>query len=240
MQSSKQTLSREELNELLHQLPEWALEDGKLVRFFAFPNFVEALAFVNRVAQLAEQAGHHPDIDIRYNRVKLALVSHDAGGITARDAEMARTSQRRPGRLRRLNCRANRRPAWPESYPSHLRPSRFAWYPRRGERYSLDGFSAVAGRCVAPAEPSCVTGLPARTIDRSCRLFLRRSATRSSQPAGGFGRHFRPLSRRARPVRFLWFCTPPAGRPVDSTVQPHPGSSGPAQPPIYFSAHTCR
>jgi 4a-hydroxytetrahydrobiopterin dehydratase len=90
MQSSKPTLSGEELTELLHQLPEWALEDGKLVRFFAFPNFVEAIAFVNRVAQLAEQAGHHPDIDIRYNRVKLALVSHDAGGITAQDAAMAR------------------------------------------------------------------------------------------------------------------------------------------------------
>jgi 4a-hydroxytetrahydrobiopterin dehydratase len=48
------------------------------------------MAFVNRVAKLAEQAGHHPDIDIRYNRVKLGLVSHDAGGITARDAEAAR------------------------------------------------------------------------------------------------------------------------------------------------------
>jgi 4a-hydroxytetrahydrobiopterin dehydratase len=47
------------------------------------------MAFVNRVALLAENAGHHPDIDIRYNRVKLALVSHDAGGITARDAAMA-------------------------------------------------------------------------------------------------------------------------------------------------------
>ena len=90
MQSSKPTLSGEELTELLHQLPEWALEDGKLVRFFTFPDFVQAIAFVNRVAQLAEQAGHHPDIDIRYNRVKLALVSHDAGGITAQDAAMAR------------------------------------------------------------------------------------------------------------------------------------------------------
>jgi 4a-hydroxytetrahydrobiopterin dehydratase len=90
MQSSKPTLSGEELTELVHQLPEWALEDGKLVRFFTFPDFVQAIAFVNRVAQLAEQAGHHPDINIRYNRVKLALVSHDAGGITARDAAMAR------------------------------------------------------------------------------------------------------------------------------------------------------
>ena len=89
MQSSKPTLSGEELTELLRQLPEWALEDGKLVRFFAFPDFVQAIAFVNRVAQLAEQAGHHPDIDIRYNRVRLGLVTHDAGGITAKDFELA-------------------------------------------------------------------------------------------------------------------------------------------------------
>ncbi len=89
-QSSKATLSAEELSKLLRELPEWALEDGQLVRFWTFPNFVEAIAFVNRVAQLAEQAGHHPDIDIRYNRVKLALVSHDVGGISARDAAMAR------------------------------------------------------------------------------------------------------------------------------------------------------
>ena len=48
------------------------------------------MAFVNQVAGLAEQANHHPDIDIRYNRVRLALVSHDAGGITSRDAATAR------------------------------------------------------------------------------------------------------------------------------------------------------
>jgi 4a-hydroxytetrahydrobiopterin dehydratase len=90
MASSKQTLSDTELRDLLLELPEWAIEDGMLVRFWTFADFVQAMAFVNRVAELAEQAGHHPDIDIRYNRVKLALVSHDAGGITARDATMAR------------------------------------------------------------------------------------------------------------------------------------------------------
>jgi 4a-hydroxytetrahydrobiopterin dehydratase len=90
MASSKQTLSDAELRDLLHELPEWAIEDGMLVRFWTFADFVQAMTFVNRVADLAEQAGHHPDIDIRYNRVKLALVSHDAGGITARDATMAR------------------------------------------------------------------------------------------------------------------------------------------------------
>jgi 4a-hydroxytetrahydrobiopterin dehydratase len=90
MQPSKQALSPEELADLLRELPEWAIEDGKLVRFWTFPDFVEAMKFVNRVAKLAEKAGHHPDIDIRYNRVKLGLISHDSGGITARDAAMAR------------------------------------------------------------------------------------------------------------------------------------------------------
>lgn len=89
MPSKKQTLSEQELHEVLREMPEWGFEEGKLVRFYTFADFVQAMAFVNRVAQLAEQAGHHPDIDIRYNTVKLALVSHDAGGITARDAEMA-------------------------------------------------------------------------------------------------------------------------------------------------------
>jgi 4a-hydroxytetrahydrobiopterin dehydratase len=47
------------------------------------------MAFVNRVAEAAESAGHHPDIDVRYNHVRLWLVTHDAGGITAKDVEMA-------------------------------------------------------------------------------------------------------------------------------------------------------
>lgn len=85
----KQKLTDQEIRDLLRKHPEWAIENGMLVRFWTFNGFVEAIAFVDRVAQLAEQAGHHPDIDIRYNRVKLALVSHDAGGITSRDAQMA-------------------------------------------------------------------------------------------------------------------------------------------------------
>jgi 4a-hydroxytetrahydrobiopterin dehydratase len=85
----KQKLSEQEIQDLLRKYPEWAVENGMLVRFWTFNDFVGAVAFVNRVAGLAEQASHHPDIDIRYNRVKLALVSHDAGGITARDAQMA-------------------------------------------------------------------------------------------------------------------------------------------------------
>jgi 4a-hydroxytetrahydrobiopterin dehydratase len=67
----------------------WNLEGGMLVRHCEFDNFVEAMHFVNNVAELAEGAGHHPDIDIRYNRVRLALVSHDAGGLTERDFDLA-------------------------------------------------------------------------------------------------------------------------------------------------------
>jgi 4a-hydroxytetrahydrobiopterin dehydratase len=88
--SSKTPLSEDDLSVLLKERPEWSLRDGKLVRLWTFKNFVQAMDFVTSVAALAEMAQHHPDIDIRYNNVELALVSHDAGGITARDARMAR------------------------------------------------------------------------------------------------------------------------------------------------------
>lgn len=85
----KQILTLAEIEDLLRTLPDWKLKDGKLVREWTFPNFSKAMTFVNRVATIAENANHHPDIDIRYNRVQLALISHDAGGITNRDAAMA-------------------------------------------------------------------------------------------------------------------------------------------------------
>jgi len=82
-------LNQSEIDTLLKQNPDWKLESGKLVRDWSFKDFVQAMAFVNRVADLAEAAGHHPDIDIRYNKVRLGLISHDAGGITLRDSKMA-------------------------------------------------------------------------------------------------------------------------------------------------------
>jgi 4a-hydroxytetrahydrobiopterin dehydratase len=82
-------LNPSELDGLLKEHPEWKLDSGKLVRDWSFKDFVQAMSFVNRVAELAETAGHHPDIDIRYNKVRLGLISHDAGGITNRDARMA-------------------------------------------------------------------------------------------------------------------------------------------------------
>ena len=73
----------------MQSIPLWTLERGELVRRCEFENFVEAMHFVNSVAELAEGAGHHPDIDVRYNKVRLALISHDAGGLTERDFDLA-------------------------------------------------------------------------------------------------------------------------------------------------------
>ena len=82
-------LTDAELDIARRDLPNWQLEDGKLVRDYTFPDFVAAMAFVNKVADLAESANHHPDIDIRYNQVRLALISHDSGGLTKRDIKLA-------------------------------------------------------------------------------------------------------------------------------------------------------
>ncbi len=96
-------LSTQQANDLLATLPAWQIAAGELVRTFQFEDFLAAMRFVNRVAELAEEAGHHPDIDIRYNRVRLALVTHDAGapsdgsssrgwdsgGLTSKDFDLA-------------------------------------------------------------------------------------------------------------------------------------------------------
>jgi 4a-hydroxytetrahydrobiopterin dehydratase len=73
----------------LSNLPGWQVEGAELTRTFQFEDFAAALGFVNRLAALAEEAGHHPDIDIRYNRVRLGLTTHDAGGLTVRDFNLA-------------------------------------------------------------------------------------------------------------------------------------------------------
>jgi 4a-hydroxytetrahydrobiopterin dehydratase len=82
-------LTREVVQDRLRSLPQWKLEGKEIARNYEFPDFAAAMIFVNKVAEEAERAGHHPDIDIRYNKVRLALVSHDKGGITERDMKMA-------------------------------------------------------------------------------------------------------------------------------------------------------
>ncbi len=86
----------ETIESRLRTLPDWRVEAGELVRTFQFADFRAALRFVNEVGEMAEQAGHHPDIDIRYNRVRLALTTHDAGGLSEKDFDLAaRVSQAR-------------------------------------------------------------------------------------------------------------------------------------------------
>ena len=82
-------LSPSDVSSRLSSVPKWRVESGEITRTFEFKDFVDALAFVNRVGEAAEKTGHHPDIDIRWNKVRLALVTHDAGGLTAKDFELA-------------------------------------------------------------------------------------------------------------------------------------------------------
>jgi 4a-hydroxytetrahydrobiopterin dehydratase len=70
--------------------PNWDLVDGQLVKVVECTSFLAALAFVTAVGRLAEEADHHPDIDIRWRTVRLAVVTHDAGGLTELDFALAR------------------------------------------------------------------------------------------------------------------------------------------------------
>jgi 4a-hydroxytetrahydrobiopterin dehydratase len=70
--------------------PDWAKRSTAIARTFQFKDFPAAIKFVDAVAELAEQAWHHPDIDIRWNKVTLTLTTHDAGGLTKKDFVLAR------------------------------------------------------------------------------------------------------------------------------------------------------
>ena len=89
-------LTDAERDALLAELPDWTLrEDGMaMVRTFRFGDFPEAWAFMNRVALYAEKADHHPEWFNVYNRVEVTVTTHDADGVSARDAAMARTMER--------------------------------------------------------------------------------------------------------------------------------------------------
>lgn len=78
-----------EIKNALTSLPGWQQNGKAIQRIFEFPDFKAAMVFVNKIAEAAELANHHPDIDIRYNKVITALISHDSGGVTQRDVRMA-------------------------------------------------------------------------------------------------------------------------------------------------------
>ena len=83
-------LNQQEIEDALQNLLQWRQEGDELRRELKFEDFKQAMSFVNRVADAANAADHHPDIDIRYNRVLLVLSTHSEGGITDKDVEMAR------------------------------------------------------------------------------------------------------------------------------------------------------
>lgn len=74
----------------LAALPGWQREGARITRLYTLASFADAIAFVNRVAALAEAADHHPDIQVAYDKVRLTLWSHDSGGLTERDFRLAR------------------------------------------------------------------------------------------------------------------------------------------------------
>lgn len=80
----------DEIPLLLKKLPEWDHEEKAIVRVVEFDDFMEGIDFVNGVAEIAEEAGHHPDIDIRWCTVTLSLTSHEAGGLTEADFDLAK------------------------------------------------------------------------------------------------------------------------------------------------------
>ena len=82
-------LPQAELDKAMRDLPGWSEKEGAITKTYKHTSFAEAIVFVNAVAHLAELANHHPDIDIRYTSITISLVTHDQGGITDKDVNLA-------------------------------------------------------------------------------------------------------------------------------------------------------
>ena len=91
-------LTDAELTTLLSEMEGWTSLGNAIHKEFGFPGFGGAIAFVNRVAERAESAAHHPDIEIHFNRVFISLSTHDAGGVTEKDAVLAAEIDEAAGR----------------------------------------------------------------------------------------------------------------------------------------------
>ena len=90
-------LTPDQLAQRLQGVPEWSIADGQVEREFTLATFMAAIEFVAGVAAIAERLNHHPDIDIRYRRVRIAVSTHSAGGLTGLDFELAGQVDRLPG-----------------------------------------------------------------------------------------------------------------------------------------------
>ncbi|MGJ5675884.1 MAG: 4a-hydroxytetrahydrobiopterin dehydratase [Nostochopsis sp.] len=83
-------LTEAEVQNLANNLSGWTIEGSKLHSQRQFKDFLQAMEFVNKLVDPAESAGHHPDIEISYNKVRITLTTHDAGGLTQKDFELAK------------------------------------------------------------------------------------------------------------------------------------------------------
>lgn len=83
-------LSAAQIKTALAAVPDWQKQGQTITRTFQFKDFPAAIKFVDAIAKLAERAWHHPDIDIRWNKVALTLTTHDAGGLTGKDFKLAK------------------------------------------------------------------------------------------------------------------------------------------------------
>ena len=83
-------LTLKEIQDLMVELKDWSLEPDSITKDFSFNNFKESLDFVNKVGEIAEKLGHHPDIMINYNLVRLSLTTHSEKGLTRKDFDLAK------------------------------------------------------------------------------------------------------------------------------------------------------
>lgn len=83
-------LSEQEIMKSLTDLPEWEREGNAIRRKIKFNEYMDGIQFVNKVSEIAEEADHHPDIDIRYTRILFTLSTHSEGGLTKKDFELAK------------------------------------------------------------------------------------------------------------------------------------------------------
>lgn len=84
-------LTDAEIHTQLASLPEWHREGNTIQKHFKFKNFIEAIAFVNKLIEPSEAANHHPDLTVGYGKVTINLSTHDAGGLTQKDFDLAAT-----------------------------------------------------------------------------------------------------------------------------------------------------
>ena len=82
-------IAKADINTMMKRIPEWETDKQSIERTFEFDDFNQAIDFVNAVAEIADEEDHHPDIDIRWNRVRLILSTHSEGGLTDLDFRLA-------------------------------------------------------------------------------------------------------------------------------------------------------